>query len=323
MSASSPSSHAGSVAATGIRSASGARAESRDAIGATTAMRVAADLRQRILTGEFAPGSRLKIDDIAAICAVSHMPVRGALHMLEREGVLDVLPHRGAVIRPVDARFVRNVYDLRAAIEGMLTERCAESVDSRGHRRAAWTACGVRAAHAPHRMRSAVVERQPGVPRQHQSPRRQSRRRSRARARTAADRGAALTLRLRPAAHRRGHCRASSDHARHRGARRRSRRARSRARTACAPETICWPGCSARTGAPRCASARRSAILGACPSSVFRARSSRSVCSRCSIAPNSRSTRENASVSSAATAPVSRRCSTSSQVAPTSTAASS
>ncbi len=50
------------------------------------------------------PGTRLKIDDIAALCAVSHMPVRDALHMLEREGVLDVLPHRGAVIRPVDAR---------------------------------------------------------------------------------------------------------------------------------------------------------------------------------------------------------------------------
>ncbi|MEP6942010.1 MAG: GntR family transcriptional regulator [Betaproteobacteria bacterium] len=115
-----------------MRAAAGAMTELRDAIGATTAMRVAADLRQRILTGEFAPGSRLKIDDIAASCAVSHMPVRGALHVLEREGVLDVLPHRGAVIRPVDARFVRNVYDLRAAIEGMLTERCAQSIDDSG-----------------------------------------------------------------------------------------------------------------------------------------------------------------------------------------------
>jgi len=103
-----------------------------DAIGATTAMRVASDLRRRILIGELAPGRRLKIDDIATICAVSHMPVRGALNELEREGILDVLPHRGAVIRPVDARFVRNTYDLRAAIEGMLTERCAERVDAPG-----------------------------------------------------------------------------------------------------------------------------------------------------------------------------------------------
>jgi DNA-binding GntR family transcriptional regulator len=81
------------------------------AIGATTAMRVAADLRRRILMGELAPGRRLKIDEVAAICAVSHMPVRGALHKLEREGILELSPHRGAVIRPVDAYFVRNTYD--------------------------------------------------------------------------------------------------------------------------------------------------------------------------------------------------------------------
>lgn len=101
-------------------------------ISATTAMRVAADLRRRILIGELAPGRRLKIDEVAAICDVSHMPVRDALHELEREGVLEVIPHRGAVIRPVDPQFIRNMYDLRAAIEGMLTERCAEAVDPAG-----------------------------------------------------------------------------------------------------------------------------------------------------------------------------------------------
>jgi DNA-binding GntR family transcriptional regulator len=103
-----------------------------DAIGATTAMRVAADLRRRILMGELPPGRRLKIDEIATICEVSHMPVRGALHELEREGILELSPHRGAMIRPVDAHFVRNTYDLRAAIEGMLTERCAERIDAAG-----------------------------------------------------------------------------------------------------------------------------------------------------------------------------------------------
>ena len=51
---------------------------------------------------------------------------------LERDGILDLLPHPSAVIRPVDRQFVRNLYDLRAAIEGMLTERCAESVDDAG-----------------------------------------------------------------------------------------------------------------------------------------------------------------------------------------------
>lgn len=103
-----------------------------DGSAVTTAMQVAADLRRRILQGELAPGQRLKIDDIATACGVSHMPVRVALQDLEAEGVLAVFPHRGAVIRGVDARFVRNMLELRAAVEVMLTEHCARSIDKPG-----------------------------------------------------------------------------------------------------------------------------------------------------------------------------------------------
>ena len=60
------------------------------------------------------------------------MPVRVALQELEAEGVLDLYPHRGAVIRGVDARFVRNMLELRAAVEVMLTERCARLIDKAG-----------------------------------------------------------------------------------------------------------------------------------------------------------------------------------------------
>jgi DNA-binding GntR family transcriptional regulator len=85
-----------------------------------------------ILAGELAPGQRLKIDELATLCDVSHMPIREALRELEGEGVLDVLPHRGATIRGVDARFIVNFYDVRGAIEGMLSGRCAERVDASG-----------------------------------------------------------------------------------------------------------------------------------------------------------------------------------------------
>ena len=108
------------------------RPSARLGLAATTAARVAADLRQRILAGELRPAQRLKLDELAALCGVSHMPVREALHELEGEGVLEVLPHRGATIRGVDERFVRNFYDVRAAIEGILTRRCAERIDAAG-----------------------------------------------------------------------------------------------------------------------------------------------------------------------------------------------
>ena len=104
----------------------------KTAVGLTTAIDVAADIRRRILQGEFVPGQRLKIDDVAVLCNVSHMPVRVALQELESEGVLVLYPHRGAVIRGADARFVRNMLDLRAAVEVMLTERCAQMIDKSG-----------------------------------------------------------------------------------------------------------------------------------------------------------------------------------------------
>lgn len=112
--------------------ASPAAAAAAPSLSSTTASRVAADLRRRILAGELAPGQRLKLDELATLCEVSHMPVREALRELEGEGVLDVLPHRGATIRGVDRRFVENFYDLRGAIEGMLTGRCAERIDAHG-----------------------------------------------------------------------------------------------------------------------------------------------------------------------------------------------
>jgi DNA-binding GntR family transcriptional regulator len=303
-----------------MRSASGARAESRDAIGATTAMRVAADLRQRILTGEFAPGSRLKIDDIAAICAVSHMPVRGALHMLEREGVLDVLPHRGAVIRPVDARFVRNVYDLRAAIEGMLTERCAESVDTagiaelRGLLAAFEQAC---AAADPLAVVSANREFHDSINR---TPTIRTPFACSAQGRLLIEAQACASAW--PETNRRDSRRASPDHARHRGGMTSIRKSRVAPRAACAPATICSPA----SGAHQCASvclrapigyARRMPIVSLQGAELAFGSPARST------GPNSRSMPENVSRSSATPVPASRRCSTSSRISPISTAASS
>jgi DNA-binding GntR family transcriptional regulator len=125
------------------------------ALGATTATRVAAELRRRILAGELAPGQRLKIDELATLLDVSHMPVREALRELEGESVLEVFPHRGAVVRGVDERFVRNFYDIRAAVEGMLTERCAERIDAEGLARLAHDVAAFEA--ADHDDASALV----------------------------------------------------------------------------------------------------------------------------------------------------------------------
>lgn len=101
-----------------------------EAANAATANRVAAQLRKRILHGQIASGGRVDADELATLHDAGAAAVRDALRELEREGLLELDPGRGAVVRRLDAQFVRNLYDVRGAIEGMLAERCAEAVDA-------------------------------------------------------------------------------------------------------------------------------------------------------------------------------------------------
>lgn len=95
----------------------------RGVIAETTPMRIAAVLRGRILDGELVFGQRLKIEEVAASMSISTMPVREAFQILEAEGVVDIFPHRGAVVRRIDAEFINDIYDMRGALNGMLSER--------------------------------------------------------------------------------------------------------------------------------------------------------------------------------------------------------
>jgi DNA-binding GntR family transcriptional regulator len=91
---------------------------------------VEAAISRMIIEGEFGPGDRLKLSDLARRFGVSQMPVREALWKLEGSGLVQNLPNRGAVVRAVDAQHIENVYELRAAIEMMLIERVVARVTS-------------------------------------------------------------------------------------------------------------------------------------------------------------------------------------------------
>lgn len=90
-----------------------------------TYARVGDRLRKDILSGKFPPGARLKIADLSKAYGVSQMPIREALQQLQGEGLLEILPNRGASVRQIDEHMVINIYDLRGAIESMLVARCA------------------------------------------------------------------------------------------------------------------------------------------------------------------------------------------------------
>jgi DNA-binding GntR family transcriptional regulator len=82
-------------------------------------------LRNDIVAGEFAFGSRLIIEDLAARYGVSHMPIREALRILHGEGLVVIEPNRGARVRPIYRGFIEDIFDVRCAIETMLARRAA------------------------------------------------------------------------------------------------------------------------------------------------------------------------------------------------------
>lgn len=78
---------------------------------------IAAKIRQAILTGRVPPGSRLVETRIAEQVRTSRGPVRDALGLLERDGLVVKLPNRGACVLDFNERTLREAASLRAVLE--------------------------------------------------------------------------------------------------------------------------------------------------------------------------------------------------------------
>jgi DNA-binding GntR family transcriptional regulator len=85
-------------------------------------------LRNGILAGEIAPGTRLLEVPLANELGVSRGPVREALRQLEQEGLVEFFPHRGAVVVGVAEAEVETIYGIRALLEGRAFARACRIV---------------------------------------------------------------------------------------------------------------------------------------------------------------------------------------------------
>lgn len=83
----------------------------------SVADQVAALLRQRILDGEFRPGSQLQELPLASSLGVSRNTMREAIRILSLEGLLRRNLHRGAVVSQLSLRDVEEIYQLRRMLE--------------------------------------------------------------------------------------------------------------------------------------------------------------------------------------------------------------
>jgi DNA-binding GntR family transcriptional regulator len=93
---------------------------------ANTSVSVAEEIRQAIVEGRLAPGSRLKEEELARELGISRTPIREALLVLQAEGLVDSAPNRGATVRVHDAEDLDDMYRLRALLEGYAAGRAAE-----------------------------------------------------------------------------------------------------------------------------------------------------------------------------------------------------
>lgn len=90
-------------------------------------------LRDAIRAGRLVPGQRLIVADITRMLAVSAGPVREAIRRLTGEGLVEIVPHRGASVREITRDDVREIFQLREAVEGLAARLAAEHVGTSGH----------------------------------------------------------------------------------------------------------------------------------------------------------------------------------------------
>lgn len=83
-----------------------------------------ASIRDAIADGSLAPGSRIKIGEAASSFGFGIMPIREALRKLEGEGLVQIVPNRGATVREIDRKFLEDIYEVRIALEDMTVQKC-------------------------------------------------------------------------------------------------------------------------------------------------------------------------------------------------------
>jgi DNA-binding GntR family transcriptional regulator len=85
--------------------------------------RVLDALREAIVTGELKPGQPLVELDLAAQLGISRAPIREAIQILAREGLVETAAYRGTIVRRLDRTDIEELYSLRSTLETFALRR--------------------------------------------------------------------------------------------------------------------------------------------------------------------------------------------------------
>lgn len=83
-------------------------------------------IKHLILNGTYQPGQQLKEVELSKSLGISRSPVREAIQSLAREGLVDIVPHKGAFVETFDPSEIRELFETREALETMACRLAAE-----------------------------------------------------------------------------------------------------------------------------------------------------------------------------------------------------
>ena len=89
-------------------------------------------LRQAILRGELKPGERLMEIQLANKLGVSRTPIREAIRKLELEGLVLMIPRKGAEVAEITEKNLRDVLEVRCALEELAVQLACDRMDEEG-----------------------------------------------------------------------------------------------------------------------------------------------------------------------------------------------
>jgi DNA-binding GntR family transcriptional regulator len=90
---------------------------------------VAQKLREAIMSGTLKPGQRLVERKLCEMTGVSRPSIREALRLLEADGLVNTVPHRGPMVSTISLEEAKQLYAARAVLEGFAGRECARLRD--------------------------------------------------------------------------------------------------------------------------------------------------------------------------------------------------
>jgi DNA-binding GntR family transcriptional regulator len=125
----------------------------------TKADEIALEIEEAIVSGELAPGTVLRQEQLSERFAVSRTPIREALRRLAALGLVSFEPNRGVRVRTISREELREAFLVRAELEGLATEMAASKMTEADLHDL------VAAERRFHRLTQEVRAREPGVDR--------------------------------------------------------------------------------------------------------------------------------------------------------------